>query len=561
MKKYVFLFLLVAAVTPTFAQRKKKKKKKEEVVQIVPLVNAFALQNHIAILASDSLQGRRTGTMGEQLALSYIKNQMMEYGILPQGENGSYLQTFPINDGLQYETFSTFYINEHILKPGKDYFPLNQSANASKEEIISPNLKSQGSMWFLDVNEELKKQEKNPHYDITPFIEDKIKNYEQNGASAMLVYNSGKLNDNLAFDIKGKMAAAKIPVIYLSKDVAKQYFKNPNNLIDVKFTIEIQEKKRTGTNVVGFINNNASKTIILGAHYDHLGFGEDKNSLYAGKELMIHNGADDNASGVSGLLELAKILKESNYKNNNYLIIAFSGEELGLYGSKYFTENATIDMATVNYMVNMDMIGRLNDSTKAFTVGGYGTSPTWATIIKQGLQTNDSITIKTDSSGTGPSDHSSFYRKNIPVLFMFTGTHGDYHKPGDDIEKINIKGVEKIVTYVVNVVKQTNDLPKLEFLKTRENSSAGSSTRFTVSLGIMPDYTYAGAGVRADGISEGKLAQKIGLQAGDVVTKLGDNTITSVENYMKVLSKFKKGDSTILVINRAGKEKQYNITF
>jgi aminopeptidase YwaD len=560
MIKSLVLVLLISVAVPTFAQRRSKKKKKDQATPIVQLINTAALYQHINVLASDSLQGRRTGTLGEQLAMSYIKNKMIDYGILPQGTNGSYLQTFAINDGLQYETFSSFSINEKPISPGKDFFPLNQSSNASMEEIIAPSLKSQGSIWFLDVNDELKKQEKNPHYDINPFIDDKIKNYEENGASAMLIYNSGKLTDNLSFNKKEKKTTAKIPVIYISKEIAKQYIKNPNNVIDVKFTIEIQEKKRNGTNVVGFVNNNANQTIILGAHYDHLGYGEDKNSLYAGKELLIHNGADDNASGVAALLELSKILKESSFKKNNYLIIAFSGEELGLYGSKYFTENPTIDMATVNYMINMDMIGRLNDSTKAFTVGGYGTSPTWATVIKAGLQP-DTLTIKTDSSGTGPSDHSSFYRKNIPVLFLFTGTHSDYHKPDDDIEKINIKGVEKIVGYVYNVVKQTNDLPKLEFLKTRENSSAGSSTRFTVSLGIMPDYTYSGVGVRADGISEGKLAQKIGLQAGDVLTKLGDNNISSVESYMKVLSKFKKGDSTVLIVNRAGKEMQYNITF
>src|SRR5690606_10352109 len=198
----------------------------------------------------------------------------------------------------------------------------------------------------------------------------------------------------------------------------------------IKFTTALSEKKRTGYNVLGYIDNDAATTIILGAHFDHLGYGEDGNSRHTAHELSIHNGADDNASGTAALIELAKKLKQSKAKNNNYLFIAFSGEELGLYGSKYFTENPTIDLKTTNYMINMDMVGRLSDSTKSVTIGGYGTSPAWSSVIS--AVPGSSIAVKIDSSGTGPSDHTSFYRKDIPVLFYFTGLHTDYHKPSDD---------------------------------------------------------------------------------------------------------------------------------
>src|SRR6185312_761129 len=229
--------------------------------------------------------------------------------------------------------------------------------------------------------------------------------------------------------------------------------------------------------------------------------------------------------------------------------ICFSGEELGLFGSKYFTENPTIPLQTVDYMINCDMIGRLNDSTHTITVGGYGTSPEWGKILPQKTQ---ALNVKFDSSGIGPSDHTSFYLKNIPVLFFFTGTNSDYHKPTDDVDKINFVGELRVIQYIENILKETNKNEKLAFSKTREPQM--QTANFTVSLGFMPDYTYSGTGVRADGIIDGKIAQKIGMQPGDVITKLGDFKVTDINNYMTALSKFKKGDSTKVTVIR-GKDK------
>jgi Zn-dependent M28 family amino/carboxypeptidase len=327
--------------------------------------------------------------------------------------------------------------------------------------------------------------------------------------------------------------------------------------------------------VVGFIDNGAATTIVLGAHFDHLGYGEDGNSRYARQgsgpynATDIHNGADDNASGTSTLLELARLLKASKAKNNNYLFIAFSGEELGLYGSKHFTDNPTIDLKTVNYMINMDMVGRLNDSTKTLTIGGYGTSPVWASLIShvQGDQkaslaakSSSAFQIKIDSAGSGPSDHTSFYRKDIPVLFYFTGLHTDYHKPSDDANLINYAGMVKILRHVQGVVEKTNESGKLAFLKTREAQTT-TSARFSVSMGIMPDYTYSGNGVRADGVTEGRPAQKAGLKAGDIVLQIGDYKISSMEAYMQTLGKFKKGDNTTVVYQRGKEQFTVNIQF
>jgi hypothetical protein len=197
-------------------------------------------------------------------------------------------------------------------------------------------------------------------------------------------------------------------------------------------------------------------------------------------------------------------------------------------------------------MINMDMVGRLNDSTRTMTVGGYGTSPVWGQLYsRQGTEALYTAgRYRFDSSGTGPSDHTSFYQKNIPVLFYFTGLHTDYHRPTDDAGKINYNGQAAILQHVYSLLQAADGLPeRIPFTKTRE-VAMGTSARFSVSLGIMPDYTYGGAGVRVDGVTEGRPAQKAGLQVGDVITALGESTVTSVESYMQALSKFKKGDKT-----------------
>jgi Zn-dependent M28 family amino/carboxypeptidase len=281
--------------------------------------------------------------------------------------------------------------------------------------------------------------------------------------------------------------------------------------------------------------------VVLGAHFDHLGYGEDGNSMLRNADKLIHNGADDNASGTAALIELARLLKASKNKGNNFLFIAFSAEELGLNGSKYFTENPTIDLSKVSYMINMDMVGRLNDSSKVLTVGGYGTSPWWPQVIGSAKDRKSYFTIKIDSSGTGPSDHTSFYRKDIPVLFFFTGLHTDYHRPSDDFEKINYLGELQIVKYISDIINKTRQQGKLAFTKTRETQTT-TSARFSVSMGIMPDYTFSGTGVRVDGVSEGRPAQKAGIKAGDIILQLGEHATNSVENYMQALGKFKKGD-------------------
>ena len=514
------------------------------------------LKKEISYLASDELQGRRTGTPGEKMAYEYLSAQFEKAGLLPKGDSNSFIQSFEINEGKQILSSSRLIIDEERFEAGKDFFPFIFSAQGAITANASLAFKEKGVPWFWDIKEVLEENSNNPHFDLLNAIRNKAIEFGGMGASACIVFNSSNIDDNLKFDGKSDIPQIKIPVIYLSKSVSQKYLNDQSASLNIDCKIAIGDNKRAGHNVIGYIDNGAAHTIILGAHYDHLGKGEDPNSLWRGKPA-IHNGADDNASGIAAILELAKYLKGSKLKNNNYLFICFSGEELGLFGSKYFTSHPTIPLETVNYMINCDMVGRLNDSTHALTVGGYGTSPAWSKILSQKTKT---LSVKFDSSGIGPSDHTSFYLKNIPVLFFFTGIHPDYHKPTDDADKINFNGELSVIQYIQNVLKETNKTDKLPFLKTRE-PQMGTSPRFTVTLGIMPDYSYTGQGVRADAIIDGRTAQKAGMMPGDVVVKLGDYVVTDIYNYMDALSKYKKGEATTVTILRENKTETLNIIF
>ncbi|MCG2418582.1 M28 family peptidase [Aequorivita sp. F47161] len=330
--------------------------------------------------------------------------------------------------------------------------------------------------------------------------------------------------------------------------------KNPHQ--EAEFTSEKGDSTKTAENVIAYLDNKAENTVVIGAHYDHLGMGGE-GSLYREGEA-IHNGADDNASGVAMMLHLADSLRFDSAlqpKKNNYLFIAFSGEEEGLLGSNYFVKNPTIDTKKITYMLNMDMVGRLN-AEKNLAVYGLGTSP----ILKQTVLANaGNLKITENESGVGPSDHTSFYLADIPVLHFFTGQHEDYHKPSDDTEKVNFEGMKAVSNYIFSIIKDLDNQPKLPFRKTKNESEV--VPEFKVTLGVVPDYLFSGKGMRIDGVSEDKPAQKAGLQKGDVVVKMGDFEVTDMMSYMKSLSKFEKGQTTLVTIKRNEELKEVEVTF
>lgn len=332
------------------------------------------------------------------------------------------------------------------------------------------------------------------------------------------------------------------------------YKANKNPHLEAEFTLVSNDSTVTGKNVMAYLDNRADNIVVIGAHYDHLGMGGD-GSLYR-EGPAIHNGADDNASGVAMMLHLAEQLKQKNAPTrNNYLFIAFSGEEEGLLGSNYFVKNPTIDLQKVTYMINMDMVGRLNNEN-TLAVYGIGTSP----IFKQVINSNaGDLTIIENESGVGPSDHTSFYLSEIPVLHFFTGQHEDYHKPTDDTERINFEGMAMVSEYIFKIIEDLDGQEKLPYKKTKNESEVVPD--FKVTLGVVPDYLFGGKGMRIDGVSEDKPAQKAGLKKGDIVLKMGEYEVIDMMSYMNSLSKFEKGQTTNVTIERNGELIKVAVTF
>ncbi|MCH2451208.1 MAG: M28 family peptidase [Gracilimonas sp.] len=313
--------------------------------------------------------------------------------------------------------------------------------------------------------------------------------------------------------------------------------------------------KRLAKNVAGLLQGtgDSEEVIIIGAHYDHLGLGEF-GSL-SDSDSTIHNGADDNASGTAGLLELAEYFSE-NRPETDLLFLAFSGEEMGLLGSQYYVENPTVDLDNALAMINMDMIGRMNDDR--LMIFGVATTEDWETILTEA--NTGSLDLDLVPDGTGASDHTSFYYKDIPVLHYFTDTHADYHRPSDDAEWINAEGQARLLQHVARVIEQldTMDKPELPFVEA-PGEQRQSMTMSGPTLGVLPDYGFDGTGFRITGVSNGGPADRGGLEGGDVIIKIGEMEIEDIYSYMGALNELEKGTTVPVTVIRDGEELVFEV--
>lgn len=383
------------------------------------------------------------------------------------------------------------------------------------------------------------------------------------------IINEKELKNNISHlasdELEGRLAGSKGEVKaakFIKKKLKKAGLKSEIIPFNYDFKTNPHDENSSvnikAHNVVAYLDNKADKTIIIGAHYDHLGRNEHHNSTLVNSEGQIHNGADDNASGTSAVLELARMLsKNKTTEKVNYVFALFSGEEDGLMGSKSFAETVKQKYPNPIAMINLDMVGRLNED-KALTVGGVGTSPIFAELLERMKPAGMNIAI--DSSGVGPSDHTSFYLKDIPVLFMFTGTHTDYHKPSDDADKINYDGVKLITQYVFNMVNAISNEKEVPFAKTKIQQGK-AVPKYKVTLGIMPSYADSQDGLLIDGVVDDRAADQAGILAGDILISLGDCQIKEVYSYMECLSKITAGEQREAVIIRNGKEMKMTVNF
>lgn len=557
-----------------------------------PEITAEEILEHIKYLASDELEGRFTGTEQCFLAAKYIAEEFKKAGLEPVF-NGSYFQEFPfISDITLGDNFLEF-ISLGNINPqlNKEYIPLPFSDNLSVESKlvfagygISSKENNYDDYEGVDVNGKIVIVLRG-HPDLnsaqSPFdqlarLRFKAATARDKGASAIIfVNNLEKKEDDQLYKLEydGATKVKGISIVQIKREILQQLLnssklnldeiekeiidnKKPNSFeldITAKIKTEVNEVQSISWNVGALLKGSDEKLsdefIVIGAHFDHLGWGK-QNSLYQG-EPMIHNGADDNASGTTGLLELSeKFSHERDKIKRSILFFAFSGEELGLLGSNYLVNNFPIPIEKVVTMINMDMIGRLKDSS--LIVYGTGTSTDWKNILNEKNSFGFKLTFNDD--GFGPSDHSSFYAKKIPVLFFFTGTHEDYHKPSDDYDKINSGGQEKVLKYIYEVASEISNKESRPDYIAVERKDTGRMTASRVWVGTMPDFSGDVDGYKLGGVTEGSPASVGGLKAGDVIIRFGEQKISNIYDFTQALAKYKPGDKVKVVFKRGNEE-------
>jgi hypothetical protein len=392
------------------------------------------------------------------------------------------------------------------------------------------------------------------------------------GAAALLVIAEPEKSGELPkLRMDQNPGTAGLPVMYVNRRIAELWLqqaglnfpdaKDPHSAktFEVKGThisleTKLEREKSTAENVLGWLPaaGKAEETIVIGAHYDHLGTGIE-GSL-APKWGDIHNGADDNASGVSAMLELARLFEQKKQDlKRNLLFIAFSGEELGVLGSSYFVKNPPLELKKIIAMLNLDMVGRLRDSK--LVVGGTGTSPVWKRVLAD--VRNGSLKVAQTEDGYGPSDHAMFYTRDIPVLFFFTGAHQQYHRPEDDSETLNYRGIAEILDFVFQIADAAQRLPDTpQFTKVKGSPREGSVRGFRVYLGTIPDYGEEVKGVKLAGVREGSPAEKAGLKAGDIIVEFAGKKVENIYDYTFAMQGAKAGDNTTIIVLRGGSRVQ-----
>lgn len=519
-----------------------------------------AAKQDLYFLASDELKGREPGTPGAMGAALFIKEVFRSSGLSATNGQG-YFQDFPIAVAMETPSeVNSLTLDGISTPPSKTSYPVRYSSNSSCNGVslnvgfgISASELSHddyegkdatGKIVIIDISSP---DGIHPHSAYMKYhgLDYRIDNAKEHGAVGVLFLQ----NDPTS------RPPQRVFNSQLQSGLPAWFTADVDTLEDnINLQIEVLEKPKnvTGINVVGFLDRQKTSTLIIGAHYDHLGYGGE-NSLYRG-EPAIHNGADDNASGTTGLLYLARH-SENLATRHNLLFIAFSGEERGLLGSDYFSEHPYLDLNDVVAMLNMDMIGRLSEE-RELLISGTGTANEWDSIIAS--QNTSDFAISSSKGGTGASDHTSFYQKDIPVLHFFTGTHNDYHKPSDDADKINYEGLIEVVEYLSRIA---NNIPtNLTFQRTQD-SEESTTPRFNVTLGIIPDYIFSGPGIKVDGISEGKPASVAGIQAKDIILKLGEYPVTDIYAYMRALGAYNPGDTIQVTLKRNEKEMKLELTF
>jgi hypothetical protein len=554
---------------------------------------------HVKQLASEEFTGRGVDTPGIRLARDYIAGEFAKRGLRPAGGSQSYFQAFDVVIGVAVKEPSRLALNGQTLRLSEDWIPLGLSTSAKAEGGVvfagyGITAKDYGYDDYAGIDAKGKvvvvlRYEPPPKDANSPFrkfpdastyatLRAKANNARAHGAAAMILVDlngddKAELlstrsslwrggNTLVAAQVKRRviepwLASHGVSLVSL-KEKIDQAEKPASMAVPearIRLEVTLQEERRRAENVVAILDGAdprlAGENIVIGAHYDHLGFGHF-GARERQSEGKIHPGADDNASGTAVMLDLARRMSELPAKPARSIVfVAFSGEELGLYGSRAFVEQSPLVRST-KMMINLDMVGRLRENR--LTVFGARSGPGLSQII-QGGASRLGLAIQ-ESDGVGRSDHTSFYNRKIPVLHFFTGTHADYHRPSDTWDKINIDGAAKIGDLVLLTALQVADAgetPRFASLPSRPPAEQrDGEMRLGTYLGTVPDYGIHTDGVRLAGVSEGSPAARAGLREGDVIVQLADMKIHNIEDLMAALQAHKPGDEVEIVVLRTG---------
>jgi aminopeptidase YwaD len=555
-------------------------------------VTVKELQDHVAYLASDSLKGRLTGSDGDSLAAEYIRNDLLSCGFKPVSGDG--FQRFMVTDRLVAGPGNSLFVNEKEFFAGKDFTPFAFSSNSEHAaDVIFTgygfNINTDSLQWNdyqgIDVkNKWVMILRADPDADKTESIfiphsadRDKALLAKDSGAAGVLMVSGPSFDPVDTFEsLNSGDLSVGIPVLRIKREVADLILsRTKHNIAEVEkrlndsgrpFSFSTGTAVKAKAEVIREMNNTRNVVMILqgedkslekeylimGAHFDHLGMGGPGSSSRVPDTLAIHYGADDNASGVGMMLELAeKFAQTPGTHPRSIVCIAFSGEEKGLLGSKYFVDNPGIDLTKVNAMINLDMVGRLPE-TNMIQISGTGTATGLRDLIHSHNDSSELMLTLSDE-GYGPSDHSSFYGKDIPVLFYSTGAHLDYHTPYDTYDKVNYEGMLKISTLIFRIAEFLASSPeKLNFTEAGPKyDQARALRRKGVTLGIMPDHAgNVRNGLRADFVTPGRPAAIAGMKKGDIITAINGKSINNIQDYMFRMGQLEHGQTINVEIIR-----------
>ena len=559
------------------------------------------LYNHVEYLASNELEGRYPGTSGGLAAAEYIRYEFKRSNIDLMLNDG--FQDFDFISGVKLGENNLFTFNNDLFIVEKDFMPLSFGGKSSLNASIFVagygfEIDQDSLFWndyaAYDISGKWvmifrgSPSGNNPHdkYNDYTSLRKKALVAKDNSAAGVIFVTGEQfdLEDNLIkLSYEQSQQDIGIPIINITRDVADILLKSSektvsllekelnSNLSDfdsffidefVNVTTDVYYEKKNTQNVIGIIHGQdnilKNEYIVIGAHYDHIGYGGNNSSSRRPYLNEVHNGADDNASGVSILIELVNSIKNINPKRS-VVFVGFGAEEMGLLGSKYFVDSRIIPEDKIHIMINMDMVGRLNKN-QVLSISGTKTAGVLEDVLNDVLNSS-SLKHTFSASGYGPSDHSSFYVKDIPVLFFFTGAHTDYHTPYDDINTLNYKGMKKIEKFIFSLVKELDDIEKLQFSKTEDKKESRPS-KFKVTLGIMPDYVFKDVkGLRVDIVIPDKPAYKGGLKDGDIIIRIDDKPVGDIYEYMHRLSEISPGQKAIVTVMRNNKKMEFEVTF